>query len=84
MILRAETEWIEIVEVGAAKLTDADPKVILDSFHHYLQSPPTYFPPLFGDGEAAKEILNALLEKRSNYNLFTIKYLLNLRLLNLL
>ncbi|HHT52439.1 MAG: UDP-N-acetylglucosamine 2-epimerase (non-hydrolyzing) [Bacteroidales bacterium] len=64
LILRAETEWIEIVEVGAAKLTDADPKVILDSFHHYLQSPPTYFPPLFGDGEAAKEILNALLEKK--------------------
>ena len=61
VILRPETEWVEIVKVGAATLVDADKEKILQACHHHLQQPPVDFPEIFGDGHAAEFMLNQML-----------------------
>ena len=61
-ILRPETEWVEIVEAGAATLVDADKDKILAMTRQYLQQPPVDFPEIFGDGHAAEFILERMLE----------------------
>lgn len=61
-ILRPETEWVEIVETGAATLVDADKERILQTCRQYLQQPPVDFPEIFGDGHAAEFILEKMLE----------------------
>ena len=61
-ILRPETEWVEIVEAGAATLVDADKDKILATTRQYLQQPPVDFPEIFGDGHAAEFILERMLE----------------------
>ena len=59
IILRPETEWVELVENGAALICDADPAKIEDAFLHFRKAQIS-FPPLFGDGHAAEFILNQL------------------------
>ena len=60
VILRPETEWVEIVEAHAATLADADTNKILKASHQYLQQPPVDFPTIFGDGHAAEFILERI------------------------
>ena len=60
VILRPETEWVEIVETGAATLVDAYKDKILQASCHYLQQPPVDFPEIFGDGHAAEFILEKI------------------------
>ena len=62
VILRPETEWVEIVETGAATLADADTARILEASRHYLQQPPADFPEIFGDGHAAVFMLERMLK----------------------
>ena len=62
VILRPETEWVEIVETGAATLADADTNKILTASKRYLQQPPIDFPEIFGDGHAAEFMLERMLE----------------------
>ena len=62
VILRPETEWVEIVSSGAATLADADNGKIVEASRHYLQQPPTDFPKIFGDGHAAMFMLEKMLE----------------------
>ncbi|SOD81286.1 non-hydrolyzing UDP-N-acetylglucosamine 2-epimerase [Spirosoma fluviale] len=61
IILRAETEWVEIVEGGAAILCDADPTRIQNAYIHLLNNDRVDFPALYGDGTAAEQMLNKLL-----------------------
>jgi UDP-GlcNAc3NAcA epimerase len=61
VILRPETEWVEIVEAGAGIVTDADYERIMDAYAE-LASKNVYFPPLFGDGHASENILKEILE----------------------
>jgi UDP-GlcNAc3NAcA epimerase len=62
IILRPETEWVEIVENGNAILCDADKKRILEAYNTFQQKSALSYPHLFGDGKAAEficaEILN--------------------------
>jgi len=60
IILRPETEWVELVECGAAIVTDADEMRIKDAFKT-LTSAILKFPKLYGDGKAAEFICNELL-----------------------
>lgn len=60
VILRPETEWQEIVAVGAATLTDADPQRILQA-NNELTRKAIVRQPLFGDGHAAETIINDIL-----------------------
>ena len=62
LILRCETEWKEIVECGAAVITDADENKIIDSFNNFVENPPHKFPEIFGDGKAAEFICKEMLE----------------------
>ena len=61
VIFRPETEWIEIVNHGAGIIADADRKRILDAYMT-LTDKKVIFPPLFGDGNAAKFILERIVE----------------------
>ncbi len=62
IILRPETEWVEIVETGNAILADADETRIIQAWQHFKDNPPTVFPEIFGDGHAAEFILEKMLE----------------------
>ena len=62
LILRTETEWKEIVECGAAVITDADEQRIVESFNNFLENPPHNYPEIFGDGNAAEFICKEMLE----------------------
>lgn len=61
VILRPETEWVELVDCGAAKLAGADPVLIARSADELLQSKLT-FPSFYGDGAAAVFICRKMLE----------------------
>lgn len=61
LILRPETEWVEIVEQHAGIITDADKELIVRSFDEYIDTEPQ-FPPLFGDGHAAEFMLDKTLD----------------------
>ena len=65
IILRSETEWVEIVEAGAARLADANEARILQAWTHFKANPPTDFPEIFGDGHAAEFILEKMLKSFS-------------------
>jgi UDP-GlcNAc3NAcA epimerase len=60
VVLRDETEWVEIINSGNGTLTGASTTKIIQATHKYLKAPPRDFPPLFGNGQAAREILNVL------------------------
>ena len=61
LILRPETEWVEIVEQHAGIITDADKELIVRSFDEYIDTEPQ-FPPLFGDGHSAEFMLDKTLD----------------------
>jgi UDP-GlcNAc3NAcA epimerase len=62
MVLRQETEWIELVNNGTAKLVGADPERIKTEFNKFIDSHCMYnFPAFYGDGKAAEFILNEIL-----------------------
>lgn len=62
IILRPETEWVEIVQTGNAILADADGSRIMDAWQHFKNNPPTTFPEIFGDGHAAEFMLEQMLK----------------------
>ena len=66
IILRPETEWVEIVETGNAVLADADEGRIMQAWQHFRGNPPTVFPEIFGDGHAAEFMLEKMLLAHSN------------------
>ena len=62
VILREQTEWIEIVSNGNACLTGADEELIVKHSLELLSKSDFTFPSLFGDGNAAKFICQKILE----------------------
>ncbi len=64
LILRSETEWVEILQAKAGMLVDADVQAIVDAYHLF-EYKIVHFPPLFGDGMAASKIVKALIERCS-------------------
>jgi UDP-GlcNAc3NAcA epimerase len=60
VILRPETEWVEIVDAGAGILADADYKRIMEAYKE-LCGREVKFPPLFGDAHASEKILNEII-----------------------
>jgi UDP-GlcNAc3NAcA epimerase len=62
IILRSETEWVEIVQEQAAIVTNADKEKILSAYYHFHSTENGLkFPPLFGDGKAAEFICETIL-----------------------
>ena len=61
VILRPETEWVEIVEAGAGVIADANYQRILAAYDE-LAGKAVAFPALFGDGHASEKILQEILD----------------------
>jgi UDP-GlcNAc3NAcA epimerase len=62
VILRPQTEWVELVECGAAKIADSDPETIISSAQAYLSA---YLPSneeFYGDGNAASFICEKIIQ----------------------
>ena len=62
IIFRKETEWIEIVETGAARITDLNEKKIFQAVDYFSKTTFTNFPPLYGNGKAAQYICNIICD----------------------
>lgn len=62
IILRSETEWVELVECGAATIADADESKIIDAYSYYTNQKKLEFPLLFGNGNAAEFICEEILK----------------------
>lgn len=61
VILRPETEWVEIVDAGAGIIANADYARIMDAYTQ-LVNKPVQFPALFGDGHASEKILSEIIQ----------------------
>jgi UDP-GlcNAc3NAcA epimerase len=61
LILRGETEWVEICEVNQARLVDADKEKIMRGVEWIHSSTNVDFPPIFGDGRASEFICRQIL-----------------------
>jgi UDP-GlcNAc3NAcA epimerase len=62
LVLRKETEWIELVNNGTAKLVGSDPDLIRKEFLNFMDSDPGFeYPAFYGNGKTAEFILNEIL-----------------------
>lgn len=66
LILRPETEWIEIVDAGCAKIVDADYQKIIEEYSQFVAQKNLKFPEIFGNGKASEFILEKIIEHASN------------------
>jgi UDP-GlcNAc3NAcA epimerase len=65
IILRPQTEWVEIVETKSAVITDTNSDLILKSTSDFLNNDNLVFPPVFGDGNASSFIANEIINQFS-------------------
>ncbi len=65
VILRPETEWVELVECGTAIITDANEQKIISAYENLTAKKDMQFPKLYGDGNAAEFICKEMLEHLS-------------------
>ena len=65
IIMRPETEWVEIVEHGAGMICDADTDRITAAVFHFMGTAKPSFPKIFGDGKAAWFICEQLLKNKN-------------------
>ena len=56
VILRPETEWVELVNCGSAIIADADEARILEAFDTLMKNKDLVYPPFYGNGKAAEFI----------------------------
>jgi UDP-GlcNAc3NAcA epimerase len=61
IILRPETEWIEIIEHKAGILADADYYRIIEAYNE-LSNSEIQFPEIFGNGHASEFILDKIVK----------------------
>lgn len=62
LIIRPQTEWVEILETGKAKLVSANNDLIIKEFNALIENEDMIFPSIFGDGKAAEFICKELYE----------------------
>ena len=62
LILRSESEWIELVESGNALIVNADFNKILEGFNHYKGGHTAEFDLLYGDGNASRIICDEIIQ----------------------
>lgn len=63
VILRPETEWIELLENGSALIADANENKIKFSFEQLIAKKDLSFPKLYGDGNAAVFICSEIISQ---------------------
>lgn len=62
VILRSETEWVEIIQTGSSILVDDSPDKLLEAFKDLTSRSSFVFPKIFGDGNAAGFICSKMLD----------------------
>lgn len=62
IILRPQTEWVEIVNNGNALLADADYEKIVNAYNHFHTKSDFTYPSLYGNGKAAEFICEKIIE----------------------
>lgn len=63
VILRTETEWVEIVKQGAGRVTNIDIDKVKKAVQYFIQHASVLkYAPVFGDGQAAEFICNKIIE----------------------
>ena len=65
IILRSETEWVELVDNGNAIVADADEQQILSAYEHLSTKTDFSYPPIFGDGKASLFICDKIVNHLS-------------------
>ena len=65
VILRPETEWVELVSCGSATIVGWNKGKIIEAYNHYANDSNLQFPPVFGDGKAAEFICEMMLKHLS-------------------
>jgi UDP-GlcNAc3NAcA epimerase len=65
IVLREETEWVELIAQGTALLAGTDEARILAAYETLSAKNDMKFPPLFGDGHAAAQMVNVLRKQLS-------------------
>ncbi len=62
IVLRSETEWVELLDTGTTLLADADVTKILAAYSTLQNVSVEKFLPFYGDGNAAQKIAQEILE----------------------
>ncbi len=62
VILRPETEWVELVDCGTAIIADANEQKIIEAYQILMLKTNMQFPKLYGDGKAAEFICKEMLD----------------------
>jgi len=65
IILRPETEWVELVLCGSATIVGWNKDKIIEAYNRYSNDSSLRFPPVFGDGKAAEFICDMMLKHLS-------------------
>lgn len=64
LVLRKETEWVEIIQAGAGALIDSDKELMKKAFSKFYKTK-IDFPQIFGNGKAANFICEQLVLNHS-------------------
>jgi UDP-GlcNAc3NAcA epimerase len=62
IILREQTEWVEIVENGNALLVGSSEEKLIEAYHQLTIKKDFTYPPFFGNGYASEEICRLMIE----------------------
>lgn len=62
VIFRPETEWVELVNCGAAIIADANKQKIIDAYYQLTQKSNLEFPEYYGNGKAAEFICQEMID----------------------
>ena len=63
VILRTETEWVELVDCGSAIIADANEERILNAYQSLSTKRDLQFPSLYGDGASSEFICKEILKQ---------------------
>lgn len=61
VILRPETEWVELVDCGSAMIADADDARILKAYETLVHNKSLQYPEFYGNGKAAEFICEEMI-----------------------
>lgn len=61
LVLRPESEWKEMIDLGTTRIVNADRNLIPNAFDAFMDRPPDNFPHIFGDGFAAEFIVDKIM-----------------------
>lgn len=62
VILRPETEWVELVDGGYAVIADANASNIVRESLKILAAKPAHWPQFYGDGKASQHICSTIIQ----------------------